>query len=52
MKYQIIYNQAMIIEVEAKNEEEAIEIVKSGEFDEADVDNNGIDLSSVEIYAN
>ena len=49
MKYKIIYNQAMLIEIEAYNEEEAIEIVKSGEFDEADVENNGIDLASIEL---
>jgi len=47
-KFDVIYNQTMRVVVEAETREKAREIVMSGEFDESDVENNGIDLSSVD----
>lgn len=48
MKYSITWKETRSIEIEAKNKEDAIEIIKLGEFDEAEVYSVEVDLSSIE----
>ena len=48
MKYIVSWDEVRSIEVEAKNEDDAKEIIKLGEFDEAEVHSNRVDLLSIE----
>ena len=48
--YRVYWNETRSTIINAENEEEAIELVKQGEFEEKEVNSEGVDLSSVEIH--
>ena len=51
-KYIVGYNQVKQIEIEAETEEEARELFLSGEFDENETENLGIDFENYDIKIN